>query len=349
MRTIFFFCFLFLSQLLAGQTITGIVYDKELNEPVVNATVYLDGTSFNAITNETGKFVLTTRKDIEAKLVISFIGYERIILEPPFTNLPDTFFLKEMPTEITAVVVDAKEGRYTRERKMKAFKSQFLGKTTAGKACTILNEEVINLLYDSKERVLTATANAPILVENKYLGYKIYYDLAECSIHYSRNNLNDADVLRTFFIGTSSYMDDNKADNRLEKNRETVYDKSVSNFFRNLYDETLYQSNFHFSKDGATLQPDECFTVLKGLGKCLVTINPVLFGKREDNRRNTEIGYVNIWHDNNQSQIIFYTDVFWINANRLISPIGKVSFAGEMGDQRVGDQLPLDYLPTPSY
>ncbi|MDL2277476.1 carboxypeptidase-like regulatory domain-containing protein [Parabacteroides sp. OttesenSCG-928-G07] len=322
----------------------GIVFDKKLNEPVWNASVYLDGTSFNTITNEDGSFELTINSDITTQLVIRFIGYEKVTFDYPF-NLPDTIFLEERPEMINELVVEAKEGKFTRARKMKAFKTTFLGTTKAGKSCEILNEDDINLIFDTENNVLIATANTPIIIDNKYLGYTVYYDLVEFQAQYKTNSLNDSQLHQTYYLGTFSFQEKKNNNQRILLNRSNTYDKSISNFIRNLYNKTLDKSNFSFSKNEYRLSADECFVVRKGLGNCQVIIQPPILGARKsvDRENYTEIGYVDVWYKDEQSSIIFYTDKFQINRTRITAPLDKVAFSGEMGEQRVGDLLPWEY------
>ncbi|WP_234397133.1 TonB-dependent receptor plug domain-containing protein [Hoylesella saccharolytica] len=57
----------------AQKTVTGIVLDEQ-GEPVIGASVYVEGTKNGVITGTNGKFSIQT--DAVASLVISYIGYE---------------------------------------------------------------------------------------------------------------------------------------------------------------------------------------------------------------------------------------------------------------------------------
>ncbi|MDL2264948.1 carboxypeptidase-like regulatory domain-containing protein [Parabacteroides sp. OttesenSCG-928-G21] len=339
-QILYIILFLNITLLISAQTLTGIVYDQNLNEPVWNANVYFDATSLHTITDKEGRFELKTDKDIAANLVISFVGYEKVIFNPPFTTIPDTIFLKEKPAELAEVVVRAKEGGYTRARKLKAFRNQFLGTSKAGKSCKILNEEDIKLIYDSRNKVLIASANMPIIVENKYLGYTIHFDLAEFRVQYNNNSLDDMNMLKTSILGTTSYQDISKKKKKIQENRRVVYDKSISNFIRNLYNNTLDKSNFRLLKGGDWLILEDCFTITKeDESHYKVTIIPRIF----------ELGDIVIIYDKKQmfsSRMNFHTNEFWINSSQITAPLnGEISFSGDMGDQRIGDLLPTDYKP----
>lgn len=55
------------------QNISGTVIDKNLNEPVIGASIQIKGTTNGTITDLDGKFAINASKD--DILVISYIGY----------------------------------------------------------------------------------------------------------------------------------------------------------------------------------------------------------------------------------------------------------------------------------
>lgn len=57
----------------AEKNITGVVLDAKTNEPVINATIQVKGTTTGVITDIDGKFNISCSS--ENTLVISFIGY----------------------------------------------------------------------------------------------------------------------------------------------------------------------------------------------------------------------------------------------------------------------------------
>ena len=48
-----------------------------------------------------------------------------------------------------------------------------------------------------------------------------------------------------------------------------------------------------------------------------------------------------------QSDIYFMTDSFWVDRYGNIDQINKISFTGQMGENRAGDMLPIDYELPP--
>ena len=69
-----FLLFLGLPILAQNMSISGIVLDKKLNEPIIGASVLLQGTSNGSITDLEGKFALENIA-VGSKLVVSYIGF----------------------------------------------------------------------------------------------------------------------------------------------------------------------------------------------------------------------------------------------------------------------------------
>ena len=70
------FASLLSSALLTAQSISGLIKDQEAQEPVIFATVFLEGTSLGALTDSTGKFTIDKIEKGEYWLVVSAVGYE---------------------------------------------------------------------------------------------------------------------------------------------------------------------------------------------------------------------------------------------------------------------------------
>ncbi|WP_280749166.1 carboxypeptidase-like regulatory domain-containing protein [Parabacteroides sp. PF5-9] len=355
--------FLFSHTLLQAQKLTGYIYDKTGKEPVSNASIYLDGTSYNTISDANGQFELTSGVRINTPLVISHVNYEKMIVTAPYQAMPDTLFLKEKITEIEEVIVkNSVKEKYSREKKLAAFRDQFLGLTRNGKTSRILNEEDIRLIYDSRSKQLTATSGVPILIENSELGYHIRFDLKEFSVWYSDNSLGNSKVIRSFYLGTSFFQDNGASNLVVNSNREKTYKGSVPDFIRNLYLGTLEESGFVIKKRNKRVLVNDCFSVSYTPEGALVRVKR--FDVEEDTKPelsydmademlrlseyekgdSSEFPFLDISYGKNRSQIQFQTDSFFIDHFRIITPVDKVVFSGYMGKMRVGDSFPSDYV-----
>ncbi|SHI89100.1 TonB-dependent receptor [Pseudozobellia thermophila] len=90
-------------------TISGKITDQNDGETLFGASVFLEGTSIGAISNEYGFYSITAPKG-EYRLLISFMGYtgkyEEVVLD---RNLKINFEISEQSTELNEVVVTAEE------------------------------------------------------------------------------------------------------------------------------------------------------------------------------------------------------------------------------------------------
>ena len=116
---------LFCPTFLSGQNvIKGVVVDSLTQEPLPSATVYVNGTTQGAITDNDGRFEL---KDVSfpATVVFSFVGYQTQAVD--FDRNPGTLTINlKTNDELPEIVVSGKGNKVSRED-MDYFKAMFLG------------------------------------------------------------------------------------------------------------------------------------------------------------------------------------------------------------------------------
>ena len=66
-----------------------------------------------------------------------------------------------------------------REKWMILVKENFLGQTIAADKSKILNEDDIFFEKGQKKHVIKAFSEVPLIIENKELGYRVYFELQE--------------------------------------------------------------------------------------------------------------------------------------------------------------------------
>ena len=152
-RIIFVIVFLSCCRLNA-QMLIGRVYDKDTKQPISNVYVYLDRTTINAITDNSGTFQLYIKQAINTKLILRHVSYSTIIIEYPFEIIPELFFMEAQVNILDEIVIQSDQ--FSHEQKLKAFKEQFLGSSQAGKSCEILNEGDIQFWYNTHAQILFA-------------------------------------------------------------------------------------------------------------------------------------------------------------------------------------------------
>ncbi|MDR1170514.1 MAG: carboxypeptidase-like regulatory domain-containing protein, partial [Prevotellaceae bacterium] len=332
---------------IVAQNLEGIVLDAETSEPVYNALVYLDGTSFITATNTEGKFKLSVGNRINTRLVISHVSYERIIISEPFDALPEVIYLEKQVIQLDEVTVSAvSQSRYTRNQMLKAFRQQFLGKTKAGKACKILNEDDIRLKYDTVDQILYASSNVPVRIENKRLGYKLLWEIIEFKILYKKDLREDYPIISN--TGTVIFEDLAPDNRRIAMNRREAYENSPRQFFKLIAGEKLHEHDYSLYKNDRQYPADKLFIVKdnpSGNTVKTVTVKRDAEDKGEiivDIRKFSKIGKT--FTMKVASQIIFYSDTLSVDISGYeVKPMGSVLITGEMGMYRTGDILPLNY------
>lgn len=348
---------------------TGTIYDKATNVPIPDVYVSFNGTTAYAITDNSGKFELTFSQRLNTQLVFSHIAYHTVIIENPFDDFSEKFYMEQRINTLDNVVIKANQDPFTREEKMKAFKEQFLGNTRAGRSCMIMNEDDIQLRYNAQTNTLSASSDKPIDIINEYLGYRILITLVDFKIEYSNRNivrqttssvpmsintirptsppsqgrndlqnsyvtLNRYDILQSSYSIMSFFIDLSPDNERIKGRRDEAYSRSSTFFFSNLANNTLNDNNFKIYKDRSQIDPRLYFTIKDSLSLKIIQLIPV------DTRLEIRVLY-----KNGQSTISFYTNTLIVDQYGNIDKFDKVVFTGLMGQTRVGDILPLDYEP----
>ncbi len=115
-RLLLFICFIQFQNiaLVQGQssgTLLGIVIDSKTQEPLIGATVTLEGTEFGSVTNAQGRYEIQNIPTKTYNVAASFIGYESStkfnIVVRSEGNIALQFALKESTDELQEVVVIA--------------------------------------------------------------------------------------------------------------------------------------------------------------------------------------------------------------------------------------------------
>ncbi len=219
-------------------TVTGKVINLYDKKPIEKASIFLSNTTVGSASTDDGSFVLANVKSGQYDLIVLAIGYEtftKTIVVNQQLNIP---YIELTPKTISlnAVVVKPDpdwQQNYT------IFKQELLGSTDYAVQCKILNPDVLNLNFDKKRRILTATSNDFMEIENKALGYKLRYRLTDFIRNFESGSLyyqGDA-----FFIPLAGSKSQQK---RWNKNRLNAYLGSSQHYFRSAIGNQLEQAGF---------------------------------------------------------------------------------------------------------
>ncbi len=244
MRSIFFFLlsslFSFLSYSQHLFSITGKVIDEESGKPLAYASVFLNNTTFGAITEEDGSFSFEANPG-SYDLIANFFSYSPII----FKITIDSSFNKSYVLKMTPIQYDLKEISVESSRgkewydNYEIFKQNFIGTSKNSLNCEILNPEVLIIDFNHKKRTLEVKARDALIIENKALGYKIHYLL--------QNYTQDFSSGYTTFLGYPRFeklIGKNGKKKKWDKERKRAYLGSNIHFFRSVCNGELDSEGF---------------------------------------------------------------------------------------------------------
>lgn len=316
-----------------SQALTGSVYDKSTKEPLVGASVYFDNTTIGTSTDFDGHFEIFLPDGIQSVMVISFLGYSTEIRKQPDPSATLRIYLEPEPNMLEEVVLTPDDD-WPRELKLSEFKKSYLGSSSRARSCKILNEEDLILIYSKKRKRLYARVRAPLVIQNEKLKYRITADLRAFGLGYSSVSRNKKKLVSTGVIykGLNRYENlDSLGSPMVKQARLDAYYGSVLHFMRSLSSGQLFSQGYRIRYQGKFVDPNDMITVLeqKGTGKFVVRLKD----KIEIIYRSTDVSAMEV-----------VAKEFYIDEQGNHSPIDKVRFGGIMGDQRMGDALPNDFL-----
>jgi hypothetical protein len=331
--------------------LSGKVIDAKTREPLPFANVYVNKTTMGTTTDTSGEFILKGIPLGNVEIVCSFIGYiphQLKVIIAATGNTPLAFELNPDTQQLTEVEIKSSRDK-TWEKQLKKFEKVFLGVTGD---CTILNPWVIE--FSNENNKLKAEASLPIEIENKLLGYKLFFQLK--SFSYSFSGYSIIGNVRFVEMKTSNGKD---ALNWM-KNRERAYLGSERHLMKSILDRKINKEGFVLYKErvkGKLRSRNFSYELDHNLTTADTTalLSPVA-GTNEF-RINIK-DKIEVHYDYDFSLTRFYVDisypVSWLetkNGYVLINQDGnilngaEVTISGDMAGARVSSMLPLDYKP----
>jgi hypothetical protein len=216
--------------------ISGQITD-ETGQPLPGAGVSIGGFRLGTVADSTGHYQLKVGPG-NYNLIFQMLGYMTATANLVADNKPIIFNikLKESITRLSEVVIRPERRNKKWE---KSFRESFIGITPNAKACKILNPEVLRFEYNAEKKILTASTNDLLVVENKALGYRIKYLLKYFQ--------KDEETGLVFFYGLPTFEELKSTPKQLQqyaKKRAEAYMGSPEHFFSALYKETLELEGF---------------------------------------------------------------------------------------------------------
>lgn len=339
---LFFILFILTTVTANAQELKGSIIDSKTGEPIMNATVYFDGTSIGTVSDLDGNFSLKKPEEITADLIISIIGYQKKRIQNPLdVDISEVKIVKK--TNVLEEVV-LQLDPWSRKNKARYFKEQFLGAVPEARKCEILNFDKIRLRFNPATKLLTAVCDEPIIIINKHLGYKINYDLTDFEIEFMSYESKSEDLTRrsvkteveyvmkgTFFLGSSFFqeLETNKPTRKKRiKRREKAYLLSDLRFYRALATNELKDQGYQLYRNRV----------------------PVAISNNVRSNQFKQFSRVNFRHKNYTFLINGkYQSFFEVDGETIIDKFGNnltsksLIFGGYISKIKISGLLPLDY------
>jgi hypothetical protein len=342
--------------------LTGRVTDAKTGEAVPYAAVFINNTAKATETNDQGRYSLKygngTFSGGNAELIVSALGYitfRKNIVFSKDDTLHWEVFLVSSPQTITEVAVKGKRDPMWLKQ-YKKFEKAFVGTGENARSVKILNPWVLDFEGDATE--FSAAARTPLEVENKALGYKVFFELQRFTVSPIRSNFAG---LARFEIGKAA---DEKQQKNWEENRRYAYEGSERHFLKALAQKRLKSEGFAVYEVNPSYHEKTTFSHLSPqLGKRLFPLNDtavVRMGKFPSSREIVLRNEIEVLHINHISRIDTYQDapfpVSWlrikggkteVTTSGLLFNADANEWAGDIAERRIADLLPLDYEPDP--
>jgi len=228
-KTVLLFLMICPFYVLFSQTIKGTVVN-DIDKPIENVNIYLDGTKTGTTSAADGSFNLTSKNN--NSLVFQKDNYETVIV-----NTSDVLNKKLKVVLIKAkeieevVIIPFTETAY--KNYIKYFLDSFIGSDQSN--VKIKNQRSLKFSYDKTNKILRVKAPQTLIIENKNLGYIIEYNLQDF--------VGDFENKTTRYTGTSFFKETKNTD-KVKLNRMNAYDGSQVHFFRSVFANKVADEGF---------------------------------------------------------------------------------------------------------
>jgi hypothetical protein len=349
-------------------TVKGTVKDAATGDLMPFATVFFAETTFGTATDDQGKYTLTVSNPGTYDFIVKFVGYKTYATQLKLGDQAEItmdVLIEADAKSLGDVVVTAKKDEKWQEH-MREFRLIFLGESANARQCKILNEEVIDFIFDEEKVILEAFSSEPLIIENKALGYKIQYFLEHFEVNYTAN----ISSYYGYTVFEELKSKSQRKINRWEANRKKAYDGSAVHFFTSLYENRLKEDGFfvQVAKDvtgmGRLIDAKDAnvYQFLRGgttdISKRLPFENLlyVTYDKEFESREYQEVKSRRSIGHASVSRLVKQPQQSWISIMDGFESIefepngyvyNPVSFysAGYWGFEKIAEMIPLDYRP----
>lgn len=258
-------------------TLSGRVTDAETGVPLTGAHVFIASSMIGTTTDGDGQYELTTVPLGAHRLVVSMLGFEDQFLDIMIRNqAPLTFDFKLTPAvlEVGEITVEAEQDRRWK-RRLERFTREFIGETPNAAETTIQNPEVLD--FEDDRGTFTAVAAAPLIIENRALGYRIQYFLRDFESTPGRVRYDGEGL----YAELAASSEDEAA--RWESNRRAAFMGSFRHFMLALIAGRTQAQGFEtFSRPSAAGKPGDSFSSASRIANQRFPLDPATLLRPSD-------------------------------------------------------------------
>lgn len=313
------------------------------------ATVFIAGSQKITVTDNKGMFKFQNLTPGTYQVIVNLIGYASIKKNVLLTDKPfvmDTLMQEKQILLDEVVIGDNNQ----RKNFMKTFTKYFMGELENAKACKILNPEKIE--FSTNKKLLKARTDDFLIIENRYLGYKIKYLLR----NFQYDNAADA----TFYEGESIFEDlEGPEEQKViwKANRKTAYEGSLMHYLRAVHANKAQEEGFltyailNFTVP-ITIAPNPLATeqLIKHVDSNFITFRYkkrlyTLYDKKKAaaEQKISNRTDMNIDMADTGSILMLHAA---IDKRGSYSDYQAILIQGYWGKKRIADQLPMEYEPN---
>lgn len=340
------------SQSIPRVKIIGKVVDGSNGKPIHFANVFLANTTMGCATDKNGIFSIVNVPLGTYELVVSMIGYEPATMEIRLKEgKPEEFKLRLKPKVLQAPRIEV-EAPYPHEwrRHLQTFKKQFIGTSSNASHCKILNPEVLDFNLDVKTQALKAKASETLQIENRALGYRIYFLLNDFTYR------NDGSIT---YQGQPRFEEFSPKNEKEEKNwrenRRQAFNGSLRHFLHAAAIGDFEDEGFFVSILLNLVEGNDRLYKYRTLADDLLSS-----GEREFERILSFPYYLRVIYNKEEEPLEFsvnptVTQTSWLHMSQgidvtintsghIYNPFALTTY-GYWAWERIAEALPLDYLP----
>ena len=337
--------------------INGQVSDSLTHEPISGVNVFLSGTNLGGVTDLDGYYTIERIPLGSYEVIFSHVTYGMKFKIVELFNegvlTVNSMLLQESKLLDTVEVLSRRLiGPENREKYLKIFKNEFLGRSVNSTQCELLNPDILDFIYDPGADKLEVFALEPVQILNNYLGYHItyYFDLFQKTG--GAVNFHG----RALFRELTPFNDRDRK--KWLRNRRKVYDGSFLQFRRALVNDRLKQQQFRVSIISADNIDNVDLAKASNINRDDI-LNPLSsseFELRFDGfllvtfKRRPDEGYLDQFFDSidsrglQRSLLTLNEEPVILKANGRMEFPGLATF-GYWYWERIGDLLPENYDP----